>query len=123
MQVTNGDIWQARGALQTLLSEKWPVKTAYWLAKLARKLNDQYGVVDEVRVKLVRQYGTESNGQFSIAPDSPQWEQFATEMNELMLVEVEIPIEKIVLPTSDKPDAPQVQPATLMALDPFVEVA
>ncbi len=125
MQVTNGDIWQARGPLQEVLAVKWPIKTAYWLGKLGQEIDRHYGLLDQMRVKLVQQYGTEGNGQFTISPESPEWVQFATEMNELMMIQVEIPYERIILPPridKDESKAPEFLPATLMALDPFVEV-
>lgn len=123
MKVRNQDIWEAKGALPDLLVEHWPVKTAYWLAKLARKVGEQYTLVDEVRSKLIQQYGTdEGNGRWSIKPDSDHWQQFVGEMNELLQVEVEIPIEPIALPDLDGPSAPKIKPSTLLALEAFVEV-
>lgn len=120
MLVTNLEIWQAREPLQELLKEPWPVKTAYWLAKLARKCGEQYADIDGVRVKLIKQYGASGeNGQVSISPDAPNWPQFAAQFNELMELTVDIPIDRVVLPDSDL----QVTPVALMALEPFVEVA
>lgn len=118
MQVSNMEVWQAREPLQTLLSEPWPVKTAYWLAKLARKIGDQYAVIDQVRVKLITQHGTQNEtGQIAISPESPNWPQFAAEFNDLMAITVEIPLNRIVLPDAN---GLTISPAALLALEPFV---
>ncbi|MDO8673197.1 MAG: hypothetical protein Q7O66_17465 [Dehalococcoidia bacterium] len=120
MQVQNGAVWQAQKPLQELLNAPWPVKTAYALARLGRKINNEYGVIDQVRVKLIKQYGTtDDKGQTSILPACPEWEQFAAAFNELMAQEVEIPLEKIVLPDIEI----SISPNSLISLEPFIEMA
>ena len=121
MKVTNGEVWQAREPLQSLLREPWPVKTAYWLAKLARKINEQVAVMEPVRVGLIRQYGTtDEKGQVSIKPGDPRWDEFVPAFDELMAQQEDLGIDKIILPASDEI---RVTPAALLALEPFVEVA
>lgn len=121
MQVSNGDIWQARESMEVLLKEPWPVKTAYWLAKMARELRGHYADIDQVRTKLIIQYGIKNEkDQVAITPDSPQWPEFVTAYNELMSETVEIAANKITLPEREEV---QLTPAVLMDLDPFVDVA
>jgi hypothetical protein len=121
MKVTNLDIWQAREPLQTLLEERWPVKTAYWLAKLARKLNEQRATIEAVRVKLVKQYGEQDErGQMQVKPDSPLWAAFACEFNDLLALEVEIDGEAVALP---EVEGLTLKPETLLVLEPFVVLA
>lgn len=122
MKVKNGDIWQAREPLQGLLKEAWPVKTAYWLAKLARKIGEHHRDIDQTRVKLIQQYGTANEqGSIEVKAGDENWERFAAEFNELMDVEVELEnIDKIVLPNAE---GVAVTPAAMLLLEPFVEVA
>lgn len=123
MRAPNGAIWQAHGAVPELIKEPWPVQTAYRLAKLAKALNEQYVVIDQVRQKLIRQYGANganSGGQISISPESPNWAEFAAAINELMAEEAELGWGPVVLPPREDI---QVAPATLLALDGFVEMA
>lgn len=124
MQATNGDIWNAREALSELLKEKLPVKTAYWLAKLARKASEHLRDIDLMRVKLIREHGTaDEKGNTEVKRDSEQWPAFEVAFNELMAETVELeglPMEKITLPSDN---GLCISAATLMVLEPFVEVA
>ncbi len=121
MQVTNGDIWQARAPLQELLAERWPVKTAYWLARLATQFDKHFPVIEQVRIGLIRQYGEELEGgnRIEVSPNSPKHAEFKKDLGELFDVEVELWGEKIVLPDVE---GIKLAPAVLMALEPFVEV-
>jgi len=133
VKLTNKDIFVAREPLQKLLGEKFPVKISYGLAKLAKKLNDQLEVIEEVRQSLIKKYG-ESNekGQMEVKQDGENWGKFIEEFNELMAQEVEIVLGKVKLPekvasTCDKCNhsmdkSYEIEPALLMALDKFVEV-
>lgn len=121
MHVTNGEVWQAREALQQVLQERWPVKTAYALMKLAQAITAQHAIVEAVRVKLIQQYGaTNAHGQIAITPDSENWAPFAAAFNELMAQEANIDREKVALP--EREDV-SLTPKDLLALAPFVELA
>lgn len=121
MKVTNGEVWAAKEPLQALLSERWPVKTAYWLAKLARKLNEQHATVEAVRVQLIKRYGEANDqGQTVVRQDGENWAAFARAFEELMALEVEIDAEPVALPDAE---GVMLTPETLMALEPFVVLA
>ena len=133
MKLLNADVFQAREPLQKLLGEKFPVKTAYGLAKLSSKLNEQLKVIEEVRNGLVKKYGIiDDKGQTSVKPDSPNWEKFVEEFNELMEQETEIVFDKVKLPekiasTCDQckhnmEKSYEVEASTLMSLNKFIEV-
>lgn len=130
MQATNGEIWNAKAALQELIKEVLPVKTAYWLTKLVRKADEQLRDIEAVRVKLMNQYGqrgedgnlvADAHNNVVMIPENQA--AFATTFNELLseTVEVEgLPMEKILLPSDN---GLCISAATLLALEPFVEVA
>jgi len=120
MKVTNGDIFNAREALQTLMKERLPVKVSYWLARLARKLNDQLTIIEEVRQGLVKQYGEpdEKGENIQIQPGSKNMGPFLADLNELMGQEVELDSDIIKLPG----DGFSIEPSVLLALDKFIEV-
>ena len=124
MRATNAEIWQAKAALDEMLKERLPVKTAYWLAKLARKVSEQIRDIDAVRIKLIKDYGsTDEAGTVSVSRTSERWPEFEAEFNELMAEVVEfegLPMEKISLPSDN---GLCVSAATLLALEPFVAVA
>lgn len=123
MQVTNGDVWTARDSLKALLGEKLPVKTAYWLSRLARELGTHLVVIEEIRNKLITQYGqANENGQISIDGTSPNWPTFVAAHNELMDEPTEISClsRKITLQASN---GLCIKSADLLLLDPFLEVS
>ena len=133
MKLTNGDIFTAREPLQGLLGEKFPVRTAYGLAKLSSKLNEQLRVIEEVRNGLIKKYGErDDKGNFSVKQDSENWVKFVEEFNELMAQEVELVLEKVKLPekvaaTCDKCNHNmdkmlEIEPSILVALEKFIEV-
>lgn len=119
MLVTNGDVWQAVGPLGKLCAEPWPVKTAYRLAKLARKLSEHHRDIDQVRVGLIKQHGEETNGEFRMNPESPTWDTFAGAFNELMAEETEIDWGPVELPNNG---GISLKPEILIPLMPFVTV-
>ena len=121
MQAKNGDVWQAREPLQELLKEPWPVKTAYGLARLGRRINEQAMLIEQVRTRLITQYGVANGaGQIAVTPDSPNWANFVTCFNELMDEDADIPLDKVILPDVE---GLSLQPSILMALVPFVEMS
>ena len=133
MKLSNGDVFLSREPLQKLMGEKFPVKTAYGLAKLSNKLNEQLKVIDEVRNGLIKKYGeTDDKGNLQVKQESPNWIKFVEEFKELMAQEVEIVFEKVKLPenvaaTCDKCSHNmdrryEVEASILMSLDKFVEI-
>jgi len=133
LKLSNGDVFLSREPLQKLMGEKFPVKTAYGLAKLSNKLNEQLKVIDEVRNGLIKKYGeTDGKGNLQVKQESPNWIKFVEEFKELMAQEVEIVFEKVKLPenvaaTCDKCSHNmdrryEVEASILMSLDKFVEI-
>ncbi|MDO8706415.1 MAG: hypothetical protein Q7J84_15860 [Sulfuricaulis sp.] len=121
MEVQNGDVYQAQKPLQELLAEVWPVKTAYGLAKLARKINEQYAIIESVRIKLFQQYGDDKgNGTYQIDAEHANWAQFRDAHNELMGEKCELENVWVVKLPSD--NGAKASAKTLMDLDRFVEV-
>lgn len=120
MQVSNGTIWQAKGPLGELIKQPLPIKSAYWLAKLARQIGEQYAIIDQLRAKLIVQYGTDDGkGNTTIKPGDENWQAFASAFNELMEMTADLKGEKVKVPANDDLT---VSPADLMALEEFVEV-
>ena len=134
MKLTNGDVFQAREPLQKLMAQKLPVKTAYALAMLANKLNDQLKVLDTVRQGLIDKYAirdketgrikTRQNEDgatvLDLEPDVAT--KFNSEFGELMQQTVEIVFERVKLPENVDGKGFEIEAVTLMALEKFVEV-
>lgn len=121
MRVTNAEVWLAHEALPKLCQMGWPVKVAYRMAKLARKVGDIRRDIDKVRIDLITRHGKAGeHGQISVTPDCEGFTAFAAGWNELMAEETEISgVEMIVLPTDL---GTQVATETLMNLMVFVTI-
>ena len=135
MKLLNGEIFQTKEPLEKLLQVKMPVRASYALAKLALRLNEQLRIIEDVRNGLIRTYGKESleaKGRLEVTPESSGWEKFVSEVNELMMTEVEMDFDKVKLPEKvvekcskceaviEKPF--EIEASVLMALEKFVEV-
>ena len=115
MRIKNGELMQAKGPLAELVKIKFPVKTAFALARMARKIEEYSKPIEECRDNLIRQYGDEDEpGHWTIKPNNSKWQQFAAEFNELMEMETEIVLETIPLPDCT------VAPEMLIPLEKFV---
>lgn len=123
MKLTNGDIFAARGPLQTLMGMKFPVGVSFKLAKMANKINEPLKSIEDVRNGLINKYGeSNENGQMAVSEGSPNFEKFVSEFNDLMAIEVEVVIEKVKLPEEVDGKPLEIEPSLLMALEKFVDV-
>jgi hypothetical protein len=120
VKITNGEIYNdIRPALGKLIQTKLPVKTAFVVARFAKKTQEFIESIENVRNNLITQYGeTGKTGQPIINPKSESWEPFSKEYNELMEIEVEFPDTKIILPGSI-----EIEASVLLQLEKFVEIA
>jgi len=73
-----------------LLSQPLPLKVKYWLQRLADKLKSEVATIDEIRNGLIKELGTEENGQVQIKIDSPNFVKFQEQYVELLDTEKEI---------------------------------
>ena len=125
MKLTNRDIFASarREAFQKILNKPFPVATSFKLAKMAQKLDGEFEAIEKVKNGLVTKYGAPNGkGQVTVAEDSPNFEKFVAEFNELMAMEVELVIQKVKLPEQVDGKPLEMEPSLLMALDKFVEV-
>lgn len=102
MELTNADIYNAKEPFGELMREKLPVKVAYGLAKIANALGPHLMVIEQVRDKLITDYGTvrdpRNPNAKSVEPGDANFPRFATEFGELMGATVEVDIEVVELP-------------------------
>ena len=136
MKATNGEIFDIQKPMGELAPQKMPVKTSLAVLKLRELTNPIAGRVEEMRRKLIKEYGEVSptNPQdlhiqpTILSPDpehegrmlqevNPKWAEFLKDFQEVRGVEVELECEPIVLPENI-----ELSPAALMALEKFVKV-
>ena len=132
MKLTNGEIFEARGALRQLLSIKLPVQSALQIAKLSRALVEPLATIDAVRNPAVMTYGkpTGQPGEFRVDNSCEHWPEYQAEIAELMSQEVEVEISTFKLPEmatikckcGNVIQAPlELEPSILLQLERFIE--
>jgi hypothetical protein len=120
MKLTNGEIFDATEPMKALLEEKLPVQASYALAKLAMKLEEPMKVIEQVRQRLISDYGEkdpENPMTTRVVKGSEGYPEFMRELTILLTQEVEIESEQVELP-----DTLEIAPKTLIALDKLVRV-
>lgn len=133
MKLTNGEIFDAQIPLAELAPQKMPVKISLAVLKLRELINPIARMVEEMRNKLIKEYGKDGPKGFSIQPTilipdpehegrliqeaNPKWPEFIKDFTEVRAVEVELDFNPIALPENV-----ELSPAALMALEKFVKV-
>lgn len=124
MKVLNGDIFNAKEPLEKVIQLPLPVKTSLQVAKFANKLGEELKAIEDVRMGLIQKYGkkSEDGQQISVDQTSPNYGKFIDEFNELMMTKTELVVDKIKLPSNVDGKELNIEPATLMALEKFIEL-
>lgn len=118
MKVTNGEVFVCKEALQHLIDrDDIPIKYAMPLIRMAKKLGDEYNLIDDKRIRLIRKYGEEKDDKLIVDQEGPKWGKFIEEFNELMDLAIDINIEKVKVPS-----AIVIPNKDLLYLEPFLEV-
>ena len=129
MSVTNRELFGAMGPLSVLTRITLPVATALQVAKLVRVLKGPVDDLETVRVGLCNQYGSpQEDGEIAvIGPGdtlgrevTPNWERFTVELDRLLDLEVEVDVEKVVLPAEVDGEPFRIEPSFLMTIERFV---
>ncbi|MCK9569537.1 hypothetical protein M0R72_11410 [Candidatus Pacearchaeota archaeon] len=116
MKLTNGQIFTAGQALPKLMGQKLPVQTSVRIVRLAQEIDIHLAVINSVRKNLIEQYG--EGDPKSIQPNTPAMEIFAKDWGALLAEESDVSFgEKIKLPWTV-----EIEPAILVALEPFIEM-
>ncbi len=123
MKLKNSEIWLAKEPLDKLLQVKLPVKVSYQIARLAKKIGEEYQPIETVRIGLVKKYGVpDDKGNISVVNAKPEeLEKFIKEYNELMETETEVVVDKITIPAGQC-EKLEIEPALLLPLDRFIVV-
>ena len=129
MRVTNRELFGAIGSLSVLTRMTLPVATALQVVKLVRTLKGPVDDLETVRVGLCNQYGSpQEDGEIAVigAEDTlgreatPNWEKFVVELDKLLDVEIEVDVERVVLPTEVDGEPFRVEPSFLLGIERFV---
>jgi hypothetical protein len=122
LKTTNRAIFQAKDALQRLLSRTdIPAKYAINVLRFAKKYNPEYETIDTQRLSIFRKYGEEKDKVITVPTDSPNYATFLKEVNELLDAECKFDAPIIVLPGNI--DALILSLDDLIVLEPFIKFA
>lgn len=93
MKVKLATVYSAKASFDKLLEKEFPVQTAYKLSKMARKINEEFTILEESRMKLVKKYGESDEQSTRVPPE--KLAEFVDEFNKLLLEEIEIDVSPI----------------------------
>lgn len=108
------------GSLSKLLSQELPVKTAYRLGRFYNKVKSEMQQYFLLREKLIRKYGNEEKGIFSIQPaDGGAWEKFSAENEELLSTKVKLDYDPIDI---EEIESLKISPIDISNLEPLFRI-
>lgn len=106
----------------SILMDHLPIKASYWISKLAKKMDKEFKHFEEARMILIKKYGeVDEKGELVIKDNQyifKDRESFDKEFTELRATEIEIDFNPIPLSMLGEC---QVTPASLLALDKFID--
>ena len=119
MKVTLGDIQNSKDILGRLANTDMPIKTSFELARLIKKLNEEYVAIEECRTRLIQEHGEEiENANMRVVPGTEGFDSFMKAYSEFMLTEIDIPVSPIEININHT--NAQVKPIDIIAIEKFV---
>ena len=82
-------------SLEKLIVQDLPIKIAYKLSKLVKRLNEEYVIYSKNKNNLFEKYGTKEKEKITVKPENMK--QFKKDLEELLEIEVKMNIDKIKL--------------------------
>lgn len=116
MKLTLKEIYDSQPSMRKLLMIDFPIKTAFKLSRMSRKIGEIFQDLEAQRVKLVEKYGEESENGSTVKAENI--EKFQEELNELLQEEEDLGIEPI--PLEELADA-KLSALDMMTLAPFLK--
>lgn len=112
-----GELVNAEFALENLITQKLPIKTAYHISKLFRLVKIEIGHFNEQRNLIIKDLGTKDNDLWKVEPNGPNWTEFLEKINELVALEVNLDWKPI---NFDDLESITITPADLNALGSLI---
>ena len=117
MKLKNEQLYGAFMAMQKVTPQVLPVKVSFALAKLFKELKPKVEAIDEVKTKIIKEYGKEDAGKgWSIPVTDSKYPECMAKLNELFGIEVDFNFDVVKLPL----DGLNVSAIDIMLLDPLV---
>lgn len=124
MKIKLAELKPIAEGLKEILDKELPVKPAYWLGKLLRRVESELNAFDEARMKLIAKHSTEKDDRGNPKVDETNnryivdEEAFGKEFIELSEEEIEIEFNPIKL---DSLGDVKLKPITMAKLERILE--
>lgn len=131
ISIKNNTLIVAVRSLEQLANKQFPALVAYNLARLAQKLQEANVPINATRDKLIKEFGEEKDGNFSLSPTTetgvgeekksipnPKFTEFTTAFGAVLDEETEMECIKVLIPANSC----ELEPAVLLGLIDFIEV-
>jgi len=115
IKITVGEIVQNIQVLNKFLSKELPIQKAFKLSRALKKIDPELKAFEEQRLKLVKKYGEEKEGQIIVSQINIQ--KFQEEVDPLLRLELEMDIDPISVKEIDD----KFSPVELQAIDKFLK--
>jgi len=117
MKVSLRNIYDSQTAIRKLVSADLPIKTAFRVTRMVRKINDIFQDVEKQRVALVEKYGEQAkDGNYKVKNENIT--MFQKDFSELLNEEVEVDIDQLLL---EELSNIKISAVELQALEPFIK--
>lgn len=122
IKVQLGELRNITEGLNEIGEVKLPIKTAYWIGRIAKKVHSEMETFEKIRLELIKKHAlTDTDGQPVIEDGQYQFGdnrgEFEKEFMELATEEIEINVNPLKL---DQFGGAEVEPTTLLRLDKFI---
>jgi hypothetical protein len=95
MKIKINEIYNCRNALAKLANAQMPISMSYKFARLLKSLNDEYAIIEDQRINLVKQHGEEVNSNEHQIKTDEQKEAFIKDFEVLLQNEIDVEFEKL----------------------------
>lgn len=113
MKLTNYEVFTIYPALGQLLEKDLPISSAYSLAKIVKDLDNQYKIIEDLRIALAKKMGKEEDGKL-VVPNE-KMEEFTQELDKVFSQEEDFDFEKISIQVEN------VKTKDIIVLDKLIE--
>ena len=125
IEMTLGEIVQAAPTISSIMEEKTKARTAFLIARIAKKVKEECDLFDEAREKLIYKYGEKDSsgelvhdykGNYHIQKEDIA--VFNQEMQQLLATKIELEIDYITL--EDLEDL-SISPKEILAIEKMIK--
>ena len=125
IEIKLGEIMNSMDTMQKLANVSFKGKTAFQIARILKKLDEEIKTFNDTRSTLIQKYGVKDENGKLIVDEQGNCKlredgvvDFNKELNELLNTTIEINANKLDVNSLDEGDF---TPADMIALEPFIE--